>query len=210
MEVPSRALWIWVESLNARIEVLERYNNKAYEERSSFAKDSPRKSNPPPQDNPPRRDNPPPRNKSPHSSSSAIPEDHSLLVESIIAASNRLSYRGAFINTVEDGRCIVRGCTSKATRSDRVLRHIRDSKNPEHEVAAIILEQTKCFQCNRRLGSLSGFKSHECKVHKERYESRMDIFKQVLEQHSGKSYGSITSNLPIDYLQALHILYEIN
>ena len=194
---PSRALWIWVEALNARIEVLERYNNKAYVEQSSaFTKESA-----------PRRDNPPPRDESHHSSSCAIPEDHSLLIESIIAASNRLSvmeakmdisYRDAFINTVENGRCIVRGCTSKATRSDRILRHIRYSKNPEHEVAAIILEQTKCFQCNRRLGSLGGLRSHECTVHKERYESRMDIFKQVLEQHSGKSYGSITSNPPID------------
>ena len=113
MEVPSRTLWIWVESLNARIEVLEQHKDDQPRVKSSSF--SP-KDKPPPKDNPSPKDNPPPRDSRPHSSLSINSEDHSLLVEAIIAAGNHLlvmeakmdiSYRDTFINTIEKGKSII-------------------------------------------------------------------------------------------------------
>lgn len=62
------------------------------------------------------------------------------------------------------------------------IRHFNTTPTPEHEVAAIILQQTDCLQCGMHWKSPNGLANHEKSVHNETRSSRMDTFKPFFEQ----------------------------
>lgn len=67
--------------------------------------------------------------------------------------------------------------------------------NPEHEVAAIILQQTDCLQCGKHWKSPNGLNHHEKTVHEETRSSRMDTFQPFLQQSFGKCLSMMASKL---------------
>ncbi len=100
-----------------------------------------------------------------------------------------ISYHSAFkaSDTVADGKnCIVRGCGGKLSVQKHLVRHLNATPTPEHQVAAIILQQTQCLECDQSWKRPSGLSYHEATVHKEDYALRMDIFRPFFEQISSK------------------------
>jgi len=92
-----------------------------------------------------------------------------------------ICYRSAF-KAADGGECIVRGCGSKSSSPKNAIRHFNTTPTPEHEVAAIILQQTDCLQCGMHWKSPNGLANHEKSVHNETRSSRMDTFKPFFEQ----------------------------
>ncbi|KAL2056606.1 hypothetical protein ABVK25_003000 [Lepraria finkii] len=90
-------------------------------------------------------------------------------------------YRFAF-KAADGGECIVRGCGSKSSLPKNAIRHFNSTPTPEHEVAAIVLQQTDCLQCGMGWRTPSGLAYHEKTVHNETRSSRMDTFKPFFEQ----------------------------
>ena len=97
-----------------------------------------------------------------------------------------ICYRSAF-KAVDSGECIVRGCGSKSSSPQNAIRHFSSTPTPEHEVAAIITQQTNCLQCEMHWRTPSGLAHHEETVHKETRSSRMVMFKPFFEQPHRKS-----------------------
>lgn len=91
-----------------------------------------------------------------------------------------ICYRNAFKAAVETD-CIVRGCGGKLSRKND-LRHVKTTGTPEHEVAAIILQQKECLQCGEHWKSPAGLDHHEQTFHGDTRSSRIDTFQPYLEQ----------------------------
>lgn len=92
-----------------------------------------------------------------------------------------ICYQNAF-KAASETECIVRGCGSKPTSCKNDVRHLKNTRSPEHEVAAILLQQTECLQCGENWKSWVGLDHHERTVHQETRSSRMDTFRPYLEQ----------------------------
>jgi len=60
------------------------------------------------------------------------------------------------------------------------IRHLNNTATPEHEVAAVILQQIDCLQCDQQWERPSGLAHHESTVHQETCSSRMDCFKPFI------------------------------
>ncbi len=78
--------------------------------------------------------------------------------------------------------CIIRGCGGDLSKREHAVRHIKTTSTPEHQVAAIVLQQTECLECGRSRKTPSGLVHHETTAHGEAYTSRMDIFRPLFEQ----------------------------
>lgn len=92
-----------------------------------------------------------------------------------------ICYRSAF-KAADGGECIVRGYGSKSSLPKNAIRHYNTIPTPEHEVAAIILQQTDCLQCGTSWETPRGLTHHKEKVHGETRSSRMDTLKPFFEQ----------------------------
>ena len=66
---------------------------------------------------------------------------------SILEKTRDISYRDGF--KAASQACIVRGCERKFASHENVLRHLKESSTPQHQVVAIILGQTSCLQCDK-------------------------------------------------------------
>ncbi len=108
---------------------------------------------------------------------------------SVLEKRRDISYDHAF-KASNGKQCMIRGCGSELSRPNHAIRHINNTSTPEHQVAAIILEQKECLECDKSWKTPSGLIFHEKKVHKETYTSRMDIFKQFLGQSSCMHFSS--------------------
>lgn len=120
---------------------------------------------------------------------------------SVLERKRDISYLDGF-KASHTGGCVVRGCKDRNQRPDNALRHLKDSPSPEHQVAAIILGQTRCLQCSRDYTRPSYLLSHEIKDHNEIYTSRLDGFSQYLGRLScmclaSMILGTSTNNLQI-------------
>ncbi len=128
-----RRLWTITESVLARIEILEHLD----------------------QDN---SHNDHPRCVSPVSASNLAEDEADRSLYKILEAAltrvsvleNRrdISYRSAF-KASNGTECIVRGCGGDLSKREHALRHIKTTFTPEHQVAAIVLQQTGCLECNK-------------------------------------------------------------
>lgn len=105
-----------------------------------------------------------------------------------------ICYRSAF-KAADGGECIVRGCGSKSSSPKNAIRHFNTTATPEHEAAAIILQQTDCLQCGMCWRTPSGLAYHEKTVHKETHSSRMDRFKPFFEQPHRKCLSLMAYDL---------------
>ncbi len=105
-----------------------------------------------------------------------------------------ICYRSAF-KAADGGECIVRGCGSKSSLPKNAIRHFNTTPTPEHEVAAIILQQTDCLQCGMHWETPSGLAHHEKMVHKETRSSRMDTFKPFFEHPRRKCLSLMAYDL---------------
>lgn len=109
--------------------------------------------------------------------------ENTLLRISVLEKKRDISYRNAF-KASNGTECFIRGCGGDFSRRQNTLQHSRTTPTPERQVAAIILNQTECLECNKSLKTASGLIHHETTVHKEAYNSRIDIFRPFLEQDS--------------------------
>lgn len=62
---------------------------------------------------------------------------------------NTLNIKYRYETVSEDCACMIRGCYSSFREKKNLLRHLRDTNDPEHLAAHIILQATTCFQCPR-------------------------------------------------------------
>lgn len=99
----------------------------------------------------------------------------------ILESRRDICYRHAF-KAVDGEECMIRGCGITSSAPKNAIRHLKNTATPEHEVAAVILQQTECLQCDRRWERPSGLAHHESTVHQETYSSRMNNFKSFIEQ----------------------------
>lgn len=102
---------------------------------------------------------------------------------SVLEKRRDISYRSAF-KASNGTECIIRGCGGDLSKREHALRHIKTTSTPEHEVAAIVLQQTGCLECDKSWKTPSGLVHHETTVHGEPYTSRMDVFRPLFEQTS--------------------------
>lgn len=67
---------------------------------------------------------------------------------SILENRKDISYRFAFkaSNGIE---CIIRECEGDLFKREHALRHIKTTSTLEHQVAAIVLQQTGCLKCDK-------------------------------------------------------------
>lgn len=104
---------------------------------------------------------------------------------SVLEKMRDIFYQYAF-KTANEGECLVRGCGAKSSSSKNTIRHIKTTITSEHEIAAIILQQTDCLQCEMQWRTPTGLAHHESTVHNDNHSSRMDIFQPFLQQSSCK------------------------
>lgn len=104
---------------------------------------------------------------------------------SVLEKRRDICYQHAF-KAVNEGECLVRGCGAKSSSSKNTMRHFKTTITPEHEIAAIILQQTDCLQCGRQWRTPNGLAHHELTVHEENHSSRIDILQPFLQQSSCK------------------------
>ncbi len=167
-ESPLRRLWSIAESVLARIEVLENLDQ-------DYSHDGR------------------PRCVSPASASNLAKDEADRSLYKILEAAltrvsvleNRrdISYHSAF-KASNGTECIIRGCGGDLSKRKHALRHIKTTSTPEHQVAAIVLQQTGCLECDKSWKTPSGLVHHETTVHGEAYTSRMDVFRPLFEQTS--------------------------
>ena len=60
---------------------------------------------------------------------------------SVLEKSRDIFYRSAF-KASNGTECIIRGCGSDLSKREHAVRHIKTTSTPEHQVAAIVLQQT--------------------------------------------------------------------
>ena len=94
-----------------------------------------------------------------------------------------ISYSSAF-KASNGTECIIRGCGGNLSKQEHALRHLKTTSTPEHQVAAIVLQQTECLECGKSWKKPCGLLNHEKTAHGEAYTSRMDIFRPLFEQYS--------------------------
>jgi len=102
---------------------------------------------------------------------------------SVLERRRDISYNSAF-KASNGTECIIRGCGGDLSKREHAVRHIKTTSTPEHQVAAIVLQQTECLECSKSWKTPSGLVHHETTVHGEAYTSRMDIFRPLFEQSS--------------------------
>ena len=107
---------------------------------------------------------------------------------SVLEKRRDISYRSAF-KASNGTECIIRGCGSDLSKREHAVRHIKTTSTPEHQVAAIVLQQTECLECGKSWKTPSGLVHHETTAHGEAYTSRLDIFKPLFEQSSRARLG---------------------
>lgn len=92
---------------------------------------------------------------------------------------NTLNIKYRYETVSEDCACMVRGCYSSFGEKKNLLRHLRDTNDPEHLAAHIILQATTCFQCPRIFLKPYKLVEHERTFHGAQYISRMNSFKDL-------------------------------
>lgn len=100
---------------------------------------------------------------------------------SVLEGRRDICYRNAF-KLAGETECIVRGCGAKSTSCKNDIRHLTNTRTPEHDLAAFLLQQRDCLQCGRSWKSLGGLDHHERTVHHKTCSSRIDMFRPYLEQ----------------------------
>lgn len=106
---------------------------------------------------------------------------------SILEERRDIYYENAFKAT---GRadCLVRGCGAKSSSFKNEVRHFKNTRTPEHDIAAILLQQKECFQCEESWKSSAGLDYHERTVHQETRLSRIETFLPYLKQPLRKCF----------------------
>ena len=118
----------------------------------------------------------------------------------VLESRRDICYRNAFKaadrgKTAGGEECHVRGCPTISSEPKNAYRHLKNTATPEHEVAAAILQQTECLQCDKHWERPSGLAHHESTVHQETYASRMDSLKSFIEQPFSKCLSTIVRKL---------------
>lgn len=127
-EYPRPRLWNIAESIIARIEVLEQSDlDYSHSDRSSINESTP-------------------ANDEAERSLDKIIEA-ALARISVLEKRRDISYRSAFKSS-NGTRCIIRGCGSNFSKREHTVRHIKTTSTPEHQVAAIVLQQKECLECD--------------------------------------------------------------
>ena len=100
---------------------------------------------------------------------------------SILENKRDISYRSAFkaSNEIE---CIIRECENYLSKKNHALRHLKTIIIFEHQIAAIVLNQTQCLKCDKSWKISFDLVHHETTVHEEIYTSRMNVFRSLFEQ----------------------------
>lgn len=161
-ENPHRRLWNVAESILTRIQVLEQFDQDySHSDRSST--------------NEPTLTN----NEAERSLYKIM--EAALARVSVLEKRKDISYSSAF-KASNGTECIIRGCGGDLSKREHAVRHIKTTSTPEHQVAAIVLQQTKCLECGKSWKTPSGLIHHETTAHGEAYTSRMDIFRPLFEQ----------------------------
>lgn len=109
---------------------------------------------------------------------------------SVLEKRRDISYSSAF-KASNGTECIIRGCRSDLSKRGHVVRHLKTTPTPEHQVAAIVLQQTECLECSKSWKIPSALVHHETTAHSEVYTSRIDIFRPLLEQSSRTRFAII-------------------
>lgn len=115
---------------------------------------------------------------------------------SVLEGRRDICYWNAF-KAAGEAECIVRGCGAKPTSCKNDIRHLKNTRTPEHEVAAIILQQRECMQCGANWKSSGGLDHHEQTVHQETRSSRVDTFRPYLEQPLCKCLSVMAGKLSL-------------
>ena len=128
---------------------------------------------------------------------------------SILEGRRDICYQNAFKAT-GGAKCIVRGCGAKSSSSFKNdVRHFQTISTPEHDIAAILLQQKQCLQCGEQWKRSTGLDHHERTVHQETRSSRVETFLPYLKQPLCKCFPIITSRLWL-MIVSLHIWMSIN
>lgn len=102
---------------------------------------------------------------------------------SVLERRRNISYNSAF-KASNETECIVRECEGDLSKREHAVRHIKTTFTFEHQVAAIVLQQTECLKCSKSWKISSDLVHHETTAHDEVYTSRMNIFRPLFEQPS--------------------------
>ncbi|KAL2056588.1 hypothetical protein ABVK25_002982 [Lepraria finkii] len=179
-ESSSRRLWMMAESVLARTKALEQLDQDCSPGERPHSVPPPHMSIPPKED----------ANRSLYKILEAA-----LTRISVLEKRRDICYCCAFKAPTGD-ECIIRGCGSVVS-TQHTVRHLRTTSTPQHQVAAMILQQTECLECNKSWKIPSGLVHHERKFHGNVYTSRMEIFRPIFHQTScsvdGKSHDIIPS-----------------
>ena len=126
---------------------------------------------------------------------------------SVLEKRRDISYSSAF-KASNGTECIIRGCGGDLSKREHAVRHIKTTSTPEHQVAAVILQQTECLACGKSWKTPSGLVHHETTAHCEAYTSRMDIFRPLFE-HTSRTRLVLnrSSNIFTYMLQILWVEY---
>lgn len=127
--------------------------------------------------------------------------ESTLMRISVLEKRRDISYLNAF-KASNGTECFIRGCGGEFPNT---LPRIRTTSTPERQVAAIILNQTECLECNKRWKTASGLIHHEMTVHKEAYTSRIDLFRPFFEQGSRTCLAPRIRNDLTNQLQILRV-----
>ena len=184
-ENPHRRMWNIAESIIARIQVLEHFDQDySHSDRSSTNERTL-------------------ANDEAERSLYKIMEA-ALARVSVLEKRRDISYSSAF--KVSNGtECIIRGCGGDLSKREHAVRHIKTTSTPEHQVAAIVLQQTECLECGRGWKTPSGLVHHETTLHGEAYTSRMDIFRPLFEQSSCTRLALMIRNMFAYFVQTLWV-----
>ena len=122
---------------------------------------------------------------------------------SILEKTRDISYRDGF--KAASQACIVRGCERKFVSHENVLRHLKESSTPQHQVAAIILGQTSCLQCDKDFKWPTKLKTHELDCREEAYTSTIEAFSPFFEQYPCMYLALIVLEIRSNSLQTFRI-----
>lgn len=99
---------------------------------------------------------------------------------SVLQKRRNIFYSFAF-KTLNKTECIIKECKSNLFKREHAVRYIKTTFIFEHQVAVIVLQQTKCLKCNKSWKILSDLVHYETTVHNKVYTSRMNIFRLLIE-----------------------------
>ena len=181
----SRRLWMMAESVLARTKVLEQLDQDCSQGERPHSVPPPNMSIPPKED----------ANRSLYKMLEAV-----LTRVSVLEKRRDICYCCAFKASTGD-ECIIRGCGSIIS-THHTVRHLKTTSTPQHQVAAMILQQTECLECDKSWKVPSGLVHHETKVHGEAYRSRMEIFGPIFHQTSCTFLALIIRQMLANQLKA--------